>query len=281
VMHSDTTRAGTGTVLRSGFDFDSSLTRVAASYTSLDPSFRNDLGFIQRPGRDILTGVVSRGIRPARQRARIVREYTPGMTFTRFSRDVLGTETQTFSPNLSLLFADASTASVTFQMNEEALVTPFRINPAHTIPVGRYRFNQVVATGRMTAAHRLAFNGELRAGDFWDGTRYGFTAGGRVRANAHLATTINFTRDMIDAPGASFNTNLLSLRVDGSFTTRMFLNAFIQYNSVSHEVLSNIRFNVIHHPLSDLFVVYNESHPTVTAPVSRAVIVKMTQMISF
>src|SRR5262245_56465211 len=280
-MHSDTTRVGTGTVLRGGFDFDSSLTRLAASYTSLDPLFRNDLGFIQRPGRDILTGIASRGVRPSREHAGVIREYTPGLTFTKFTRDGLGTETQTVSPNVALQFADASTASVTWQINEEALTAPFRINPAHTIPVGRYRFNQLVATGRMTQAHRLALNGELRLGDFWDGTRTGFTAGGRFRANAHLAATINFTRDMIETPGASFNTNLLSLRIDGSFTTRMFLNAFIQYNSVTHEVLSNIRFNVIHHPLSDLFVVYNESHPTMTAPISRAVIVKLTQMISF
>jgi para-aminobenzoate synthetase / 4-amino-4-deoxychorismate lyase len=287
VMHSDTrgiepgVGTGGGTALRGGFDFDSSLTRVAASYTSLDASFRNDLGFIQRPGRDILTGVVARGIRPSGDRARIVREYTPGLTFTRFTRDGLGTETRSVSPNLALLFADASTASVALQMNEEAIEAPFRINPAHTIPVGRYRFNQVIANGRMTQAHRLALNGELRAGSFWDGTRYGFTAGGRFRANAHLATTLNFTRDMISAPGASFNTNLVSLRVDGSFTTRMFLNAFIQYNSVTREVLSNVRFNVIHRPLSDLFVVYNEARPTVTAPVSRAVTVKLTQMVSF
>ena len=280
-MHSETNGAPSGNAFRAGVDFDSSVTRLAASATLLDPEFRNDLGFIQRPGRDIFTGLAARGIRPSKAKARIVREYRPGVSYTRFVRDGLGTETQTISPSFSLDFADASTASVTWQMSEEALLAPFRIHPSQSIPVGRYHFKGLVATGRMAQSNRLAFNGEVRQGDFWNGRRTGFTTGARFRANVRLATSVNYTRDMIDLPGGSFSTNLMSLRVDGSFTTRMFLNAFIQYNSTTREVNSNVRFNVIHHPLSDLYVVYNEGHPTSGAPVSRSVAVKLTQMLAF
>lgn len=280
-MHSATHGAPAGNAFRAGVDFDSSVTRVAASATRLDPTFRNDLGFIQRPGRDIYTALASRGIRPSKARAKIVREYTPGIAYTRFVRDGLGTETGTLSPSLGLLFADASTASVTWQRSEEALAAPFRIHPTQTIAPGRYRFGGLVATGRMTPARRVALNGEVRAGAFWNGNRTGFTAGARFRANVRVATSVNYARDMIDLPGGSFTTNLLSLRVDGSFTTKMFLNAFIQYNSTTREVSSNVRFNVIHHPLSDLYVVYNEGHPTTGAPVTRSVAVKLTQMLAF
>ena len=280
-MHSATAGAPSGNAFRAGVDFDSSLTRLAASATRLDPTFRNDLGFIQRPGRDIYTALASRGIRPARAKARIVREYTPAVSYTRFVRDGLGTETGTVSPALSMTFADASTASVTYQVNEEALAAPFRIHPSQSIAPGRYHFGSLVASGRMAQANRVALNGEWRTGEFWNGTRKGFTAGARFRANVWLATSVNYARDVIDLPGGSFSTNLLSLRVDGSFTTKMFLNAFIQYNSTTREVLSNVRFNVIHHPLSDLYVVYNEGHPTTGAPVTRSVAVKLTQMLAF
>ena len=280
-MHSASENGASGNALRAGVDFDSSLTRLAASATLLDPSFRNDLGFIQRPGRDIYTALASRGIRPSKARAKIVREYTPGISYTRFVKDGLGTETGTFSPSMGLVFSDASTGAVTWQMNEEALSTPFRIHPTQTIAAGRYHFNSLVATGKMAQSHRLAFNGEVRGGEFWTGTRKGFTAGARFRAHVRLATSLNYSHDVIDLPGGSFTTNLMSMRVDGSFTTRMFLNAFIQYNSTTREVLSNVRFNVVHHPLSDLYVVYNEGHPTTSAPVSRSVAVKMTQMLTF
>ena len=44
-----------------------------------------------------------------------------------------------------------------------------------------------------------------------------------------------------------------------------------------------MRFNLIHHPLSDLFIVYNDQRIlTPDAPVAgRGVIVKFTQMMSF
>ena len=282
VMHSDTSGEGTGNVLRGGFDFDSSLTRIAASYTSLDPTFRNDLGFVQRPGRDILTGLATRGIRPSTERARIVREYRPGIAYTRFSRPEQGTETETITPSVSLDFADASRAMVSYQMHDETLLSPFRIHPAREVPVGRYQFGELVASASMTQAHRIALSGEIRAGEFWDGTRRGFTAGGRFRASERFATSLSVSRDLLDLPGTAFSTTLVSLRIDGSFTTRMFLNAFIQYNSVAREVVSNVRFNFIHHSLSDLFVVYNETRPsTGSRPISRALVLKLTQLVSF
>jgi hypothetical protein len=98
---------------------------------------------------------------------------------------------------------------------------------------------------------------------------------------------VSFTRDNIDLPGTSFSTNLLSLRADSSFTTRMFLNAFIQYNSVTRQLASNIRYQFIHHPLSDFFLVYNDTRfganggLATSQPPTRALILKMTHLVSF
>jgi hypothetical protein len=38
----------------------------------------------------------------------------------------------------------------------------------------------------------------------------------------------------------------------------MFLNTFIQYNNDDDRLNSNIRFRLIHRPLSDIYVVYND-----------------------
>ena len=88
-------------------------------------------------------------------------------------------------------------------------------------------------------------------------------------------------RDAVSLPGGRFTTDLIQLRADASFSTRMFLNAFVQYNSQTRETLSNIRFNFLHHPLSDLYVVFNETRPAAGARPSRALIVKLTHMLSF
>jgi hypothetical protein len=133
----------------------------------------------------------------------------------------------------------------------------------------------------------VAVTGEFRRGGFYNGTKQGFSLGGRVRFSRNLATTASVSRDAIDLPaGVSFDTMLASLRMDASFSTRMFLNAFVQYNQVTHQVLTNIRYQFIHHPLSDMFLVFNDTRltgglpPTAQAP-SRALIVKVTHLLSF
>jgi hypothetical protein len=194
----------------------------------------------------------------------------------------LGVETATVNPLLDISFADGSTATFTYRFNEEAIATPFRIRPGYAIAVGRYRFEDGEASFATSRARRISLNGGYRFGEFWNGNQQGFTAGGRLRFHAKLATTVHFSRNMVDLPGVTFDTNLLSLRVDGSFTTRMFLNAFIQYNSVNREVLSNVRFNFMHHPLSDLFIVYDETRSSNgTLPPSRALTLKLTHLLSF
>jgi hypothetical protein len=62
----------------------------------------------------------------------------------------------------------------------------------------------------------------------------------------------------------------------------MFVNALVQYNTDAQQWSSNVRFNIIHHPLSDFFLVYNERHDTLTNEMqNRALIAKLTYMLAF
>jgi hypothetical protein len=66
------------------------------------------------------------------------------------------------------------------------------------------------------------------------------------------------------------------------FSTRMFVNALVQYNTDARQWTSNIRFNLIHRPLSDFFLVYNEQRETQTqALLGRTLIAKVTYMMAF
>ena len=102
----------------------------------------------------------------------------------------------------------------------------------------------------------------------------------RARFSPKLAATLSVSRDQVHAGGASFGTTLASVRIDGSFSTRMFLNAFLQYNSVTRQLSSNVRYDFIHHPLSDLYIVYNDTR-AVGGPPQRTIAVKHTLMLSF
>ena len=67
-----------------------------------------------------------------------------------------------------------------------------------------------------------------------------------------------------------------------AFNTRTFLDTFIQYNSERQEITSNVRFNLIHHSLSDLFIVYTEENPTIAqASTDRVISIKYTHLLPF
>jgi hypothetical protein len=60
------------------------------------------------------------------------------------------------------------------------------------------------------------------------------------------------------------------------------MNAFVQYNGITDEVVSNLRFRFIHAPLSDLYLVYSERRMggTGASPV-RSIAVKATRLVAF
>ncbi|MGE3189420.1 MAG: DUF5916 domain-containing protein [Vicinamibacterales bacterium] len=298
VMHSEKTGVGGGDAWRAGAQYDSGLTQYVLNYTSLGDTFRDDLGFVPRQGVDIANGRVMRRVRP-RALAPFVREIRPAIDGARYTRDAvnpatarrIGVETALVTPGVTVEFSDASTAEYSLTSDEELLSGPFRpqgIPAGKAIPAGRYRFTVHELTYGASNALRVAPSVSVRTGDFYTGSRSGVTAGGRVRVNRNLAATLTVSHDAIDLPDqASFSTTLASLRVDASFSTRMFLSAFVQYNSVTRQLASNIRYDFIHHPLSDLFLVYNDSRfvdlarPTALQVPTRALVLKYTHLLAF
>jgi hypothetical protein len=93
-----------------------------------------------------------------------------------------------------------------------------------------------------------------------------------------LSTRYNL--DKLEFRGIRAVSRLVTLRINQAFSTKMFLNALIQYNSDTRKVSSNVRFNLIHRPLSDIFIVYNEQRDAFQGGVSDKVLsVKYTHML--
>jgi hypothetical protein len=67
-----------------------------------------------------------------------------------------------------------------------------------------------------------------------------------------------------------------------ALSTSFFASAFVQYNSSADEVITNVRFNLIHAPLSDVFLVYSERRNTRTNTLlDRVLTAKMTKLFAF
>ena len=106
------------------------------------------------------------------------------------------------------------------------------------------------------------------------------------RPSYHLTFDVALQRSDITLPQPmhDFVTNLVTSRIGYAFNTRTFLDTLLQYNTDLKQFSANVRFDLIHRPLSDLFLVYNEQQ--LTSPVTptnpgRGLIVKYTHMLAF
>ena len=168
--------------------------------------------------------------------------------------------------------------------NREGTLTPFTLNSARgvRVPAGVYDFDEYFALYRSNNAKRLSYETRVSIGELYNGTRNGYAFAPTLRLNEHLNASVSLQINDIDLPNASYVSKLIASRVNYSFNTRVFLNALLQYNTDNHQWTSNVRFNVIHRPLSDIFLVYNERRLETTGDlIDRAVIAKMTYLFAF
>ena len=107
----------------------------------------------------------------------------------------------------------------------------------------------------------------------------------KLRPNYRFFVQAGLSRTKVDLDpiNAHYVQSLLTVRTNYSFSKNMFLDALVQYDYDQKLRNTNIRFNFIHRPLSDLYVVFNEQKiDTPEAPASgRSLVVKFTRMVSF
>lgn len=253
--------------------------RGRLSYLHVGDRFRHDLGYVRRRDASMLFGDYATIFRPRDAAAR-VRDYELKME-VHMAQDAAGRALQTrqLRPSFIVQFADGSQLRATLEDSFERLHEPFRLRRTVSIPPGDYRFGEAVLYYETTRSRPFSLLLHGNYGTFWNGDRRRARVGGRWRANARLAASAEYDRNEITLPTGRFTEGLAAIRVDTSLSTRMFLNAFVQYNGRERAWLTNIRFNFIHRPLSDLYVVWNDARGA--AIDHRALIVKYSHSVGF
>jgi hypothetical protein len=255
-----------------------------AEYNEVAPNFNPEVGFVLR--RDVaqykgefLWKPLLRGsdsIRNLNFGANL--EYNEGSG----SRQI---ETRTQELTAGIVFETNASINFSAEQTFDRLASPLRIpagNPRATIQAGDYNYLTYTTTFTTDQRRKIAGNATIGVGDFYGGRRKSLVSGLILKPNYHLAVNLTYDRNDVRLPSQSFATNLAGVRVSYSFTPRAFLNAFIQYNADTHQISSNIRFNLIHRPLSDLYLVYNDRRDSITGePLERAFIVKFTNLFNF
>jgi hypothetical protein len=270
---------------KSSFNYNSNRLAVRGGYQTIGERFNKEMGFV--PRRGVNNGELHLGarFRPNWRWTRgWLRESYPHWQVENFSRRGGGLESRYMDWHWPVTFHNSTFIEVGVNPNVEVIRNAFPINSRRNISVlpGRYEFNEYFLLANTNSAAPVSFNTRYSIGDFYDGYRRGYSVGSTVRANQHFNVSGNVQFNDIELPQGAFTTTLITGRVNYFLNTKVFLNALLQYNTDARQWSSNVRFNVIHRPLSDIFIVYNERRNSQTGEmIDRAVVAKMTYLIAF
>ncbi len=245
-------------------------------------NFDPGIGFVSREG--VRRGFLTVGAHP-QPKIKKVFELNPYIDIDYFT-DLDGKlESREFSPGFTTVLTNSSRMTLEFSSRFEHLAEATPIASAE-VPAGDYRFNSGALRYQSDGGKKISGVVTLRFGDFFDGTRNSISSSFALRPSVRWYLSGSFERNRLNLGGESFEANLFGARLRYGHNTRTFLSAFVQYNQIEEKMVSNMRFNLIHAPLSDIFLVYQEERdldalPGASAVLNRILTLKATKLFAF
>ncbi len=241
-----------------GLDFTKDHWGWFASHMRIDKDFDPAIGFVLRPDirRTFLTFRVS-----PQPNSGWLRRSNIFQTFAHI--DNRAGRLQDWDYRLTFFNELASGDNFNFSYGRffERLEREFLFRPdlGLIVPAGDFHNHMLQADFQSSAKRKLTVLGNVFWREFYRGDLNNWGGGLGYSPNAHWSFRWNYARNNVDLPQGKLHTDLFALRMNLAFTTRLFLNALLQYNSETNELSTNLRLNFIHSPGSDLFLVLNQS----------------------
>ncbi len=201
------------------------------------------------------------------------------------------TESAEIGPGWEFETKSGAFGNFTFKMFQEDVHEEFSLSDDAEVPVGKYSFYGLKAT-YITPMTRLFFTeNELEVGTFYDGWRLSLSVSPwwSISSSLELSGMYQFNRVVFPDRDQQFTAHIVRLRLLAMLSIKFSATAFIQYNSASNTVITNIRIRYNPREGNDFYLVYNEGLNTNRyrqSPIppfkgNRAVMIKYTYTFNF
>ncbi|HXV86628.1 MAG TPA: DUF5916 domain-containing protein, partial [Gemmatimonadales bacterium] len=264
---------------------------VKGGVLGIGRNFNDELGFYRRTG--VVKWSLDTGIRPrfaALRQALGVRELHPHVVWAYYADFDGNTVAARYHNGLSVFFSNGAFGELSLNPREDLLTQPFVLHPdAAPVPAGRHAWPEYQL--RLTSDESRALSATVTAitGGLWNGNQRTINGAVTVKPSHRFRATLGLqrTRGDLEGPGNTFTREIWTGRANYSFHTDMFVDALVQYDADRDRLNLNVRFNLLHHPLSNLYLVWNEQRFTPADPVlgapapGRSLVVKLTHMLAF
>lgn len=250
---------------------------MTGSYIGSD--YISEIGYVRRTGYYEMTPTLSYTMYPS---SGIVLSHGPLLNSDIiYDTDFDLTDRQT-SLGYRIGYRDRSQIGVNVSENFVLLAKSF--SPTNTggvpLPAGSsYSWKNAEISFDSDSRKLVTYSADAGYGSYYNGTRW-YVSGSvsyRFQPYGSIGVTANYNNILLPEPYNSANLVLISPRLDITFTDKIFLTTFIQYNDQIDNLNTNIRFQWRFAPVSDLFIVYTENSYTEDfSTKNRGLVVKMS-----
>ena len=239
-------------------NYDSERYQLRAGFSEVGPNFNPEVGFYARRGYQRANGGFRAALRPENSWG--VHELRPHINNNTIWNYHTGQiETQFTHIDNHTEWRNGYEIHTGMNLTKEGVLEPFQIFPGVIVPVGTYDHAEAQLVFQSNQGAPVSFQVRSNIGGFFGGDRVQAGPQLNMRVGETFNAQVAWDWNDIDLPGGAFVTNLGRLRVNYSFTTRMFLQALVQYNDRADLWSSNIRFAILSDANTGLFIVYNDT----------------------
>ena len=243
--------------------------------------FEPETGFVDRIAVQRYFGTV--GVHPQVNRVGI-REINPYVDVDVYTNLSGALETRGLEAGTIVAFMAGGTLTASVSDRYERIFEDTPIAGVVVVP-GTYEWIEPSIRASTRGDRPVSVSAGVQWGDFYDGSRTSYSANVTLRPNEHVSLELGGQRNDLVLGGSDFTADLYSARFRYAYNTRAFFLAFVQYNESSEELISNARINLIHAPLSDVFLVYTERRSLASGAsdplLERGLTLKVTKLLAF
>ncbi|MCC7194509.1 MAG: carbohydrate binding family 9 domain-containing protein [Gemmatimonadaceae bacterium] len=274
---------------RTSLNYEGQFLHMKGTALEIGNGFQDDLAYYRRIGVRKWSADIGIRPRPAWFREMGGRELHPHIVWSYYN-DLAGRPVgKSLHSANTWFFADGSYTELSANARYEYITDSLRLNRgdrnAQRLAPGGYQWTEWRWLYNSNAARPMWVNLTATRGGLWSGTQTSLNATVTFQPSfrTRIAVGAQHTNARLNNPDQRFTATVWTGRANYSFTTNMFLDALTQYDAAVRQFNANIRFNLIHHPLSDLYIVYNEQRfTTVDAPTpGRSMVLKYTHMFAY
>ena len=260
-MGRDDLPGGTQHALGTKIDYPNDLWDIAFTYKWVGEAFDPSLGFVQRPGAQLLTLNITNKPRPKRPIAGLrVRQMT-NEWFNTLATDLDGRweSYRIFLAPINWRLESGDRYEVNVVPTGERLIAPFEIADNVIIPAGSYHWNRYRLEAALASKRRFSGQFTWWFGDFYSGTLDEFIATASWKPSALFIMEFNATRNVGRLAEGDFTQQVIGTRARLNISPDLQFNSYMQYDNTTDSFGTNTRVRWTFSPLGELFVVYNHN----------------------